>query len=104
MIDPRAVGEEGIPATVSEPGSLPGGYGLRSPIPVSVWPESGEFVADSPDVNIHAFGPSADEAVDNLGGQIVDQWLRLEAFGDRLAPRMSRDRDRLRALIVPPDR
>lgn len=82
--------------------TLPDGYALRSPLRVSLWREGGEFVADSPLLDLHAFGDSTDAAVAHLGAQIVDQWLRLAELKDRLAPRMQRQRDRLRDLIVAP--
>jgi len=96
---------DGAPVSVTAAvlnGALPGGYVLRTPVNVDVWREGTEIVADAPDLNIHAFGADADTALVNLGTRIVDQLARLEELGDRLAPRMARERDRLRDLPVAP--
>ena len=95
----------GAPASVTAmvlDGGLPGGFSLRAPVDVAVWREGAEFVADVPDLNLHAFGADADTALANLRARIVDQFARLDELGDRLAPRMKRERDRLRDLLVAP--
>ena len=91
-----------VETTVLLEGELPGGYALRGPIEVVVWPEGTEAVADAPDLNVHAFGPDADAALANLATRVVDHFERLEEPGERLAPRMRRERDRLRALLIVP--
>ncbi len=83
-------------------GPLPDGYELRAPVAVEVWREGGEVVADAPDLDLHAFGTDVDAALAALGVRIVDHLTRLEELGDGLAPRMLRERDRLRALVALP--
>jgi hypothetical protein len=91
------------PTTIhSMKGALPGGYALRSPIPVTVWDEGADVVADAPELDLHAFGGDADAAVANLGVRIVEHFERLEELGDRMAPRMRRERERLRDLLITP--
>ncbi len=81
-------------------GNLPGGFALRCPIKVEVWREGEEYVAVAPDLLIHSFGANADEAVAQLRQDLVDQLRRLEELGDRLAPRMVAQRDRLRRSLT----
>jgi hypothetical protein len=83
-------------------GALPGGYALRAPVRVTVWDEGADVVADAPDLDLHAFGDDADTAVANLGSRIVAHFERLEALENRLAPRMRRERDHLRDLLIAP--
>ena len=94
------------PMTAAEPcvleGSLPGGYALRAPVRVVLWQEGAEVVADAPDLHLHAFGNDAEAALTILGGRIVDQFTRLDEMGERLAPRMMRERDLLRRHLVLP--
>lgn len=83
-------------------GGLAGGYALRCPVAVTVWEEGAEVVADAPDLDLHAFGDDTDAAVMNLRARIVAHLARLEALGDRLAPRLRDERQRLRDLLIAP--
>jgi hypothetical protein len=80
-------------------GSLPGGFELYDSVPVDVWQEGPEYVAAAPDLDVHAFGATEDEALTNLRAQLVEQFRRLEDLGDHLAPRMVAQRDRLRHAL-----
>jgi transcriptional regulator with XRE-family HTH domain len=86
----RAIGE----------GVLPSDFFLDDRIAVETWREGSEYVADAPDLGVHAFGQSEEEAVANLGAQVVERLRRLEELGDRLTPRMTAQRDRLRELLA----
>jgi len=88
--------------TVTLEGALPGDHVLRSPVRVQVWLEGdGEYVADAIDLNVHAFGPDKDAALANLRAQIVEHLAFLNEMGDDLAPGLTADRERLRALLAP---
>ena len=84
-------------------GVLANGYRLTAPLRVQVWQEDGEYVAAAPDVDIHAFGGSAEEASAHLCDRIVAQRTRLLGMRGRLGPAMSQLADTLESLIVPVD-
>ncbi len=48
------------------------GYELLRPVPVTIRPEEGEFLASFFDANIHATGATDQEAYDNLRSLILD--------------------------------
>jgi hypothetical protein len=81
-------------------GALPDGFALHNPLAVDFWREGTEYVASAPSIGVHAFGQSEDEAVANLRAEIVALYRRLEELGDRLAPRMVTQRDRLRQALA----
>jgi hypothetical protein len=74
---------------------------LTRPVRVEVWPESGEFVADVAELNLHAFGATPDEAIANLREALVAQRQRFLTLRDRLSPSMRRDAELLEAAIQP---
>lgn len=83
-------------------GGLAGGYVLRRPVSVTVWEEGAEIVVDAPDLDLHAFGDDTDAAVMHLRARIVAHLERLEELGERLAPRLRDQRQRLRDLPIAP--
>ena len=83
----------------STQGELPGGYYLANALQVRVWIEGAEFVAEQPQLRVHAFGQDQIAAILNLREQLVRQLERLNAAGDKVGPRLTRDRDWLRKLI-----
>ena len=64
--------DEPLVEVVHIEGRLSGGLALARPVRVEVWPESGAFVADAAEFNLHAFGATRDEAIANLRGALVD--------------------------------
>lgn len=84
-------------------GSLPGGFELGAPVRAEVWLENDEYVADVAELNLHAFGATRAEALDNLRGRIVDERSRLLSLRHRLSPLMEHAAARLEALVLPPD-
>lgn len=103
--------EEARPATVSTTGpgrgtgtpkiegELERGYVLLRPLPVHVWKEADEFVAEQEDFRVHAFGATRPQAIANLKAALVDHLTELIEMGERLSPQLKRDRDRLMTLI-----
>lgn len=85
------------------PGELPGGRWLRGALPVHVRLEGAEFVARQPHLGVFAFGETSIIAVMNLVDEIADHHATLEAAGERLAPRLVRQRDLFRHLISAAD-
>ncbi len=98
VIDPDQVEIE----TLLFDGPLPGGYLVSHPIEIHVWIEAGEFVADTPELNLHSFGEDRGAAIGNLAQLIVSHDERLERLGDKLSRRMIKDRDRLRIALCSP--
>ena len=72
---------------------------LSRPIRVEVWSESGEFVADAAEFNVHSFGPTREDAIANLRAGIAAQRQQFETLGDRLSPSMQRDAEVLGAAF-----
>lgn len=91
---------EAVPIQTIIDGALPGGFALRDPVGVEVWQEGEEYVAAVPDLLIHAFGDSVDDALASLRHEIVAHRERLEDLGDRLAPRMAAQLNQLRRLVI----
>lgn len=89
------------PKTLMLDGALAAGFVLRAPLPVRVWQEGEEYVADASEVNVHAFGPDEEGALANLRVQIVEHLAFLDEMGDNLAPGLTADRQRLRSLLIP---
>src|SRR5690242_16492142 len=79
-------------------GPVPGGY-LLQPVPVRVTFEEGEYVAEQRELDLHAFGDSAIEAVVNLAERIQEHYRRLVELGDRLSPKMKEQRRILQELL-----
>ena len=94
--------EELVEETFVLDGRLSNGCALRHPLLVQVWQEGDEFVADSADFNLHAFGGDPEEALQNLRQHLVNHLAFLEEQEDKLVPRLARDRERLRELFVTP--
>lgn len=108
-LGPRVAGPqkaEATPARRYEPeryriyGGLPRGYYLVRAVPARVWIEGSEFVAEQPDLRIHAFGADRVQALLNLGEGLVDQLELLLEAGERLGPALARDREWLKQLVV----
>jgi hypothetical protein len=70
-------------------GRLVGPYALRGPLQIHLWIENGEYVADAPALNLHAFGADRDDALSNLRERIVEEYEFLRSEEGRLAPRMA---------------
>lgn len=80
-------------------GNLGAGLYLQYQLPVRVWIEGAEFVAEQKGLRLHAFGDSQTEAILNLREEIADHYQRLEQRGDRLSPALKKDRAILRKLL-----
>lgn len=81
-------------------GELSPGYFLRASVPVCVWAEGEEYVADQPNFRLHAFGPSRVEAILSLREIIAHHLERLERMGDRVSPQLGRDRDLMKRIVL----
>ena len=84
-------------------GDLPDGFRLRYALPVMTRIEAGEYVAEQPQLNLHAFGETSIEAILSLRDEIVGHCALLEEMGDRLSVRLMRQREMLRQVLSPPD-
>jgi hypothetical protein len=73
---------------------------LTRPIPVRVFIEGEEFVADQTALGIHAFGRTVAEAVIELRDEIAEHFDRLVALGAHISPRLRRERDLLASVLV----
>lgn len=82
-------------------GSLPGGFMLHHPLRAEIWLEQSEYVADVPELNVHAFGATRAEALDNLRATIVEQRSRLLACRPRLSRLMEEEAARFEAIVLP---
>ncbi|RIK35539.1 MAG: hypothetical protein DCC58_20370 [Chloroflexi bacterium] len=81
-------------------GSLDGAWELLDPISVYVYAEGDEFVATYDDpIPINAFGVTREDAIANLRTEIVEHLQWLEGADTALAPRLMRQRARLRTLV-----
>jgi hypothetical protein len=76
---------------------------LTRPIPVRVFIEGGEFVADQETLGIHAFGETVAEAILDLRDEIVEHYERLLALGERVSPRLRREHELLSSVLIPLD-
>lgn len=99
MLHPAVEHEVDPVPTVIE-GALADGFALRDSVRVEVWQEGEEYVAAAPDLLIHAFGESVDDAVANLRHEIIAHLRRLEALSDRLSPRLVAQLNQLRRLVT----
>jgi len=81
-------------------GELSPGYFLRASVPVCVWAEGEEYVADQPNFRLHAFGPSRVEAILSLREIIAHHLERLEKMGDQVSPQLRRDRDLMKRVVL----
>ena len=81
-------------------GQLPNGYYLGGALPVRVWIEGSDFVAEQPQLRLHAYGQDQVDAMLQLGERLVRQLERLNAAAEKISPRLARDRDWLRQLIT----
>ncbi len=84
-------------------GRLERGYWLREPIRVQVRLEGAEFLADVPELGLHAFGESPVQAILDLRAELVEQLTLLEEMGAKVAPRLARQREKLRSWVIPAD-
>lgn len=92
---------EPLAEVVELAGSLPGGFMLHHPLRAEIWLEQGEYVADVPELNVHAFGATRAEALDNLRAAIVEQRSRLVASRPRLSRMMEEEAARFEAIVLP---
>jgi hypothetical protein len=67
------------------------GYTLHHPLRAEIWMEHGEYVAVVPELNVHAFGATRAEALDNVRLAIVEQRVRLLASRPRLSRSMEEE-------------
>jgi hypothetical protein len=99
--------DAGTPAGYEEcyaiAGELSPSHWLHRSLLVRVQIEGPEFVAEQPDLEIHAFGGNAIAAIMALRDEIVEQYERLSELGDQVAPRLKRQRELLASLLLPPD-
>jgi hypothetical protein len=84
-------------------GALSPRHWLRQGIPVRVFIEGPEFVAEQKNLGIHAFGKTVAEAIFELRDEIVDQYDRLTELGDRVSARLKRQREFLDEILIPLD-
>lgn len=80
-------------------GELVDGYALCERVRVHVYPEGDEYVASLNDVPIIAYGSTQSEALHELRREIVEYIYLLEDAGERLSPRLRRERDHLRSIV-----
>lgn len=81
-------------------GDLDGGHRLCMQLPARLYREGNEHVASLVDYPINAFGATAEEAVAQLKREIVGHFLWLEDAGDKLTPRLAREREQLRLVAA----
>jgi hypothetical protein len=84
-------------------GELPHAYWLQYAVPVLVYIEGNEFLAQQPKLAVHAFGESPLDAIYNLREELVDHYMRLEEMADKLSPPLIQQRALLRQLLASPD-
>jgi hypothetical protein len=84
-------------------GPLLDGFTLRHSLTVQVWRECGEFVANADDLGVRGFGDTPAAALEYLGEQVVEQYLRLRDLGDRLSLPMQELREKFRHFVAPPN-
>lgn len=72
---------------------------LERALDVRVWPEGKEWVAAADEIGLHAFGTDPSSAISNLKREIAEYYLWLEGAGDRISPRLRREREQFRALV-----
>ncbi|MGH2616096.1 MAG: hypothetical protein ACRDJC_12710 [Thermomicrobiales bacterium] len=82
-------------------GNLPGDFRLSRPLRIEVWIENDEFVADAADLDLHAFGATRQEALENVRSLIVEQRQRIDALRGHLSPLMQMQAVRLAAIVLP---
>jgi hypothetical protein len=76
-------------------------YTLREPLPVRAYKEDGLWVAENDEFNLHAYGPTFDEAFQMLDERFDVIYQRVAtAANDSLSDKMRAVRDRLRALVL----
>jgi len=71
---------------------------LRSPIPVVLEHDGHQFIAASPDVNVHGIGDDEPAALDDLRRAIEDFYFSLR--GDELGPELKRRFDYLKSILI----
>lgn len=84
-------------------GGLPDGHQLQYALPVIVQIEAGEYVAEQPQLGLHAFGETPTDAILSLRDELATHYALLEEMGGRLSSRLARQRDMLRRVLTPPD-
>ena len=99
--EPAIDDSEPLAEVVQLSGTLPGGFQLEHPLRAEIWIEHDEYVVGVPELNVHAFGASRAEALDNVRSAIVEQRERLLASRPRLSPLMEEEASRLEALVLP---
>jgi predicted RNase H-like HicB family nuclease len=101
QIQPEAAAGEPLVEMLSIEGGLSDDFVLRSPVQIEVWQEGGEYVADVPDLELHAFGATREEALSNVRAAIIEQHQRFQQLQGRLSPLMQQDAARLAAIVLP---
>jgi hypothetical protein len=81
-------------------GDLDGSTSLTRPITVHVWPSGPQYVAETDDFSVIAYGDTSRQAVEELRGEIVSHLRWLDECGEMLAPRLRQERYRLRRIIM----
>lgn len=79
------------------------GLNFARPIGVELWREGEEFVAESPEFDVHAFGNDRAEALMALIQYLPTHLRLLESEGDNLAPWLIETRDALHELLSEED-
>ena len=81
-------------------GEMPDGFWLHPALRVVVQREGSELVAEQPESHVHAFGESVTEAILSLRQSLVEHYQFLLGMGDKLAPRLARERDTLGTVLT----
>lgn len=84
-------------------GRLPRGYLITAPVRLHLWREGDEFVVEAPELEVHAFGATREEAIDNLRGRLVDRRNALAEASGRLGPGMKEIAERFSVLVAAVD-
>ena len=89
-----------VPERFQIGGGMWSGRTLARYVLALVWIEGQEFVAEQPDLRVHAFGNDRVEALLNLGEALVEQLQLLEEMGEKISAPLAREREYLRGLLV----
>lgn len=81
-------------------GTFPGGRWLHHPLAVRVAIEASDYVAEQPQTAVVGFGASPMEAIMDLRNSLAEHYEELEAAGEKLSPRLMRQRDWLRQAFT----
>lgn len=80
-------------------GQLSPQYSLKQALPVRLFIEGAEFVAEQEYLGIHAFGDTVAEAITGLRDEILEHYERLTMLGDHISARLKRERDQLDRVL-----